>query len=40
MRTWKQHQLTARIAWLYNNPTGFGSSYTEWQGQVGYRVSF
>lgn len=36
----ENHWLTARIAYLWNVPTGINSSFSEFQGNVGYRVRF
>lgn len=36
----ENHRLTTRIAYLWNVPTGISSSFSEFQGNVGYRVRF
>lgn len=39
-RLFENHRLTARIAYLWNVPAGVSASFSEFQGNVGYRVRF
>jgi hypothetical protein len=37
-QTFERHRLSARLAWFVNAPAVLGGSFTELQGNIGYRV--